>query len=204
MPNLYVEKRVSKTEEIWKPIKDYEGLYEVSNFGKVRNCRSYSPHTTSNKTKFGKLKTQRENNCGYLRVRISKNCKGKDLFVHRLVAETFLEKQEGKSVVNHIDCDKKNNHVSNLEWVSTSENMKHAYQNGLINMYSEKRKESMAKVHIKQKKKVLILNNKGEKLGIFDSLQEASLFFGFNRAYFSSVYKNGNPKFNVELLGESQ
>jgi hypothetical protein len=200
-----VEKGVSKTEEIWKPIKDYEGLYEVSNFGRVRNCRSYSPHTTSNKTKFGKLKTQRENNCGYLRVCLSNSGVHKDFFVHRLVAEVFIENPEGKPAVNHIDGDKKNNHFNNLEWVSYSENTRHAYKNNLISTISDKKKISIKKAQDMSKKKVLILDKKsGEKLGVFSSLTEASLYFGFHDKYFSNARKRGHGKFKAVILGDDE
>lgn len=70
---------------------------------------------------------------GYLRVRISyKDGSYLDQYVHRLVATLFIDKVEGKEEVNHIDANKENNHVSNLEWVSHAENMKHAQDNKLI------------------------------------------------------------------------
>lgn len=86
---------------------------------------------------FGNIKSKRYNkplkgflsNCGYVRVQIgSPNNKH---YVHRIVAETFIEKIDGKSHVNHIDGNKQNNAVENLEWVTQSENDKHAYDTGL-------------------------------------------------------------------------
>lgn len=68
---------------------------------------------------------------GYAQVTLITNGIQSQHLVHRLVAETFLDKLVGKTEVNHIDGDKKNNHVSNLEWVTGSENMKHAVANGL-------------------------------------------------------------------------
>ena len=93
-------------EEIWCPIKDYEGLYEVSDKGRVRSI------------KFGKeriLKPLR-NTCGYLQVQLWKNGEKKNLLVHRLVAQAFIPNPDNLPQVNHKDEDKENNSVQNLEW----------------------------------------------------------------------------------------
>ena len=103
----------------WYPIKDWEDLYEINKNGDVRNA----------KTK--KLIVGDINNCGYYRVALYNQGQSKKYFRHRLVAEHFLDKPEGKDFVNHIDGDKSNNSLENLEWVSQSENEKHAFANGL-------------------------------------------------------------------------
>ena len=103
----------------WYPVKDWEGLYEINKNGDVRNA----------KTK--KLIVGDINNCGYYRVALYNQGQGKKYFRHRLVAEHFLDKPEGKDFVNHINGDKSNNSLENLEWVSQSENEKHAFANGL-------------------------------------------------------------------------
>lgn len=103
--------------EIWKEIPEYG--YEVSTLGNVRNKRSghvLSPRVQSN----GK----------YLFVSLWKNNKEKHFRVHRLVATAFIENPENKSQVNHKDKDTTNNHVDNLEWVTCSENHKHAFATG--------------------------------------------------------------------------
>lgn len=103
----------------WYPIKDWEGLYELNKNGEVRNV----------KTK--RLIIGDINNCGYYRVRLNKNGISKRYFRHRLVAEHFLEKPIGKDFVNHIDGNKSNNNLNNLEWATQSENEKHAFEIGL-------------------------------------------------------------------------
>lgn len=98
-------------EEIWKDIKGYEGLYQVSNMGRVRrNGNILSLNTVGH---------------GYHSVSLSKNGIVRKILLHRLVAEAFIPNPENKPQVNHIDEDKTNNTLSNLEWVTAKENMSH-------------------------------------------------------------------------------
>ena len=108
-------------EEIWKPVKDYEGLYEVSNLGKVKSYWYGSE-------RFLKLKKDKRN---YRLICLCANNEVKTLKVHRLVAQAFIPNPENKLEVNHKDGDKANNSVENLEWCTRSENNKHAFQTGL-------------------------------------------------------------------------
>ena len=102
-------------EEVWKPIKDYEGLYEVSSLGRVRilNYR---------KTGKGKILKNIECSNGYLTVGLRKNGKRKFLKVHRLVAEAFIPNPEGKPCIDHINTIKNDNRIENLRWVTHEEN----------------------------------------------------------------------------------
>lgn len=118
-------------KEIWKDVVGYEGLYQVSNFGNVRSVdRTYKHYKKGNTFLKGKNKSQ-SNSLGYLIVGLSKNGKPKNIKVHRLVALSFIENPESKPFVNHIDGVKTNNHVSNLEWATASENSSHAFSIGL-------------------------------------------------------------------------
>ena len=108
--------------EEWKDIKGYEGLYQVSNLGRVKSL------------KFGKeriLKTGVDR-YGYISVNLYKNNKRKLCKVHRLVAEAFIPNLENKPEVNHLDEDKTNNMVSNLEWCTRNENVNHGTRNKRI------------------------------------------------------------------------
>lgn len=121
-------------KEIWKPIKDYEGLYEISNFGKVKSL-SRNIYNLKNK-KFNRKTKEKILNCvsnkkGYLTIQLYKNGKQKQYFVHRLVAQAFINNFQNKPQINHIDGNKKNNKVDNLEWVSNLENNKHSWLIGL-------------------------------------------------------------------------
>lgn len=124
--------------EIWKDILDYEGLYQISNFGNVKALERYINIRDKQallKEKFLKFD---DSNLGYRRVTLSKNGKTKRFFVHRLVALHFLDKVEGKDIVNHLDNNPSNNHVNNLEWCTHQENMLHAQkQNRLFEAQSK-------------------------------------------------------------------
>lgn len=122
--------------EVWKDIKDFEGLYQVSNLGRVRsldrtvyqiNPRSGNYFTFNYK---GKILKQM-NMSGYLVVSLSKDNIKNKYKIHRLVALSFLSNPENKREVNHIDGDKFNNNLSNLEWATSRENQIHAYETGL-------------------------------------------------------------------------
>lgn len=109
-------------KEIWKPIKNYETYYEVSNLGNVRNY----------KTK--KILKGDINTCGYRRVVLYAPVK-KRFFIHRLVAYHFCDGYQEELIVNHKDGNKLNNMADNLEWVTRSENDLHAYKNDLRHVH---------------------------------------------------------------------
>lgn len=118
-------------EEIWKDIKDYEGLYQVSNFG---NIRSLDRIVKSSGGRTQQLRGRPMTICYNKRVNVyevhlHKDNKRRCLKIHRLVAEVFVYNDDpiNKTTVNHIDGDRSNNKADNLEWVSYSENEKHAY-----------------------------------------------------------------------------
>lgn len=116
--------------EIWKDVPNYEGLYQVSNLGNVKSLARKNKNRV-NREKIMKLKL---NNSGYYQVWLCKNNKSKGFFVHRLIALTFVPNLNNFPEVNHIDAVKTNNKVSNLEWCTHMDNMKHANNLGLISI----------------------------------------------------------------------
>lgn len=114
--------------EIWKDLKGYEGLYQVSNLGNIKRIIFRNRVVTKPMEKLLKFFKK---GSGYFAVSLYKDCKKKNTFVHRLVAENFIENNQNKKTVNHIDGNKFNNHVENLEWCTYSENHKHAFKIGL-------------------------------------------------------------------------
>jgi len=104
--------------EIWRQIKDYEGIYEVSNLGNIRTIRT------------GIIRVCQLHKYGYITVRLSKNGKVKKVLVHRLVAQAFTHTVENKPYITHIDGDRQNNIVANLKWTNASESTNQALKTG--------------------------------------------------------------------------
>lgn len=115
---------MKSNNEIWKDIPNYEGLYQVSNFGKVKTLKIINDKARHPKTKILK---QCKNSSGYLIVNLSNKTKR----THRLVAEAFIPNPNNYPCVNHKDGNKENNCVSNLEWCTYSHNNTEAYRLGL-------------------------------------------------------------------------
>lgn len=106
--------------EEWRDVKGYEGLYEVSNLGRVKSLprNGTIPEEHLMKPHFV---------CGYVQYELTSKNKKKGLKAHRLVAEAFLPNPLNKREVNHIDGDKHNNRLDNLEWATSSENQLHSF-----------------------------------------------------------------------------
>lgn len=114
--------------EIWKDITGYEGLYMISNLGNVKSLVGFNGKEYYNRDL---ILRQTLTTTGYYKVELYKQKKRKSLKVHRLVAIHFIDNYLCKEVVNHLDGDKLNNKVENLEWCTTRENVIHAIETGL-------------------------------------------------------------------------
>lgn len=130
--------------EIWKCITGYESMYQISNFGRVKSIERTC------KTKGGGLRPISEkilnlpyDKDGYRTAYLSKDSNTITHKVHRLVAIAFIENKHNKPQVNHIDGNKSNNHVDNLEWVTNQENQLHAHDIGLFDHSNKTRRKSV-------------------------------------------------------------
>jgi len=121
--------------EIWLPVPDYEGYYEVSNFGGVRSVDRIVLTERGSKLRVkGNVKNPTVLKAGYLVVGLHKGNKTKAASVHRLVGLAFIPNPNKEQFsINHKDGNKANNHVSNLEWATLEENTKHQWATGLAN-----------------------------------------------------------------------
>lgn len=170
-------------EEIWKDIKGYEGLYQVSNLGRVKSLdRVVEQKNNGSYTKTlykGKILKNHSTPNGYLNVHLSKNGKASWKLIHRLVAETFLKKTPNKNIVNHLDNNPKNNKVYNLEWTDYKGNMQYASKQGRMKAHLD----CLKKAQEKRRKPVVAI--KGKEILHFNSAKEAEKY-GFNHRHISS------------------
>lgn len=167
------KEELTKQKEIWKPVAGYEGLYEVSNEGNVRSLKSGRWRNRR------KILTPRKIDNGYHLVALCKDGTGKQMYVHRLVAQAFIPNPNNLETVNHKDEVKTNNNVSNLEWMSHKDNN---------NFGTRNRRIAEARVnHPKLSKLVQMLDKStGELLETFPSMDEARRVTGIAQ---SSIYK---------------
>lgn len=147
-------------KEQWKAIKGFEKLYEICADGRI-------------KARSGKIIRPYDNGVGYLTVHLYKNGERHTRKIHRLVAEAFISNPERKPQVNHIDGNKANNHVDNLEWATQSENMRHSYSNGL----RAKHRRSVVQIEITTKKIIRV----------YKGASEAERATGIKHEYISSA-----------------
>lgn len=169
--------------EVWKPIKETDGAYMVSNNGRVKS----NPKTTfrSNGSKItskGRIIKQQFDNKGYLRIRIIYNDIRLTYKAHRLVAQNFKPNPKNKSQVNHIDGCKSNNELNNLEWNTPKENIRHASKNGLRGYLKG---EDKPQSKLKESDVRFIKDNRGKISG-----RKLSEMFSVNRSTIINIYSN--------------
>ena len=119
-------------DEKWVQIPEYFGLYKISTIGQI---------ISFHKRNYNKSLKERIDRAGYKTVKLSKNGVTTTCFLHRLIASAFIPNPENKGFVNHIDGDKLNNDIENLEWCTHAENMQHAYKYGLLKVPDQYKKK---------------------------------------------------------------
>lgn len=159
-------------EEIWKDITNFEGIYQVSNLGRVRSLDRIAVGKKQKHKLKGRILKTYENSI-YYNVFLRKDGKSYEKNVHRLVAETFIKNENNYSDVNHKDGNKHNNKVSNLEWCDRSFNITHSYNV----LKSNHAKHILKEQAEKRKKQVNQYDLQGNYLKTWDSISEAEAFY---------------------------
>lgn len=161
--------------ERWKDITKYEDYYKVSNLGRVKSIDRITIDSIGRKKLFkGVILKQDISPAGYKRITLNKDGGQITKFVHRLVAQEFIPNPNKLPYINHIDCNKINNTVENLEWVTPLENNLHAIKNNLRKNF----------------KKVNQYDLSGNLLNTFDSQRDASLKTGVCYKQINACIKN--------------
>ena len=183
----------SRSSEEWRPIKDFEGLYEVSNMGRIRSIERSVTYSSGRTIHWkGKILSQKQSNNGYLKVGLFKDGKGYNLYTHRIVATMFVDNPDSKKYVDHINCERKDNRSANLKWCTVSENIN--------NPITIKRMMDAG-----NKTSILQISKDGVVIKEFESINEASRETGICRTSISStclgkqrtaggyLWRKGNP-----------
>lgn len=166
--------------EIWKDIDGYEGIYQVSNLGRVRSL----DRKVYNYMKKGRVLKPRDNGHHYQYVSLSNGgITDKHCYIHILVAKTFIENPNEYEQVNHKDFDKTNNSVDNLEWVSRSQNIEHYRQSAYARAVEERRctkiRSKLIDRVLREKDKIISIYKTG--LSIEDTAKKAGVGRDFAR-----------------------
>ena len=128
------------TDEKWLPVKDYEGIYEVSSHGRVRSLDRRIRHSEGfTRKRKGQILRPTINSVGYASVSLYRDGKEIRRNIHRLVSEAFLANLSQRPCVNHKNSDRTDNRVTNLEWCTYSENSEHAAGKGRLNVTKRKK-----------------------------------------------------------------
>ena len=168
-------------KEKWKNVEGYNGLYKISNTGRIVSYKKGKPYELA----------PYSNNRGYLAIGLSDGLVRRRYTMHKLVARHFIPNPENKPQVNHKDGDKHNNHVDNLEWVTQSENIQHSYKIGLRTYNSEIYHKN--KYNEQKKVGIIAINLETLESFHFQSINEAARQLDCNKGNIRHVL-NGKYK----------
>lgn len=170
-------------KEIWKDIKGYEGKYQISNLGRVKSF----PRKGARKTEH--ILKPNKNHRGYLIIHLQNNYKRKGVVLHRLVAEAFIPNPNNLPQVDHIDDNKENNKVSNLQWITNYDNMRKSWETGARSLEKSYKR---GKEHPRAKK-IIQYDKKGNYIKTWDCILEASRVLKINDKNICACAKGKRP-----------
>lgn len=162
--------------EQWKDIKNYEGKYQISNLGRVKSLKKWSGNKYNPKWVYqDRILHPSNNGNGYLIIGLKKNNIRKNYYIHRLVAEHFIDNPNNYKEVNHLDYNKENNKADNLEWCTRKENIEYSIENmkGRKSITHSNTNEKYI-TYRKRKNKYRVVIDRKEKQ--FNTLEEAINF----------------------------
>lgn len=177
------------TNEVWRDIDGYEGLYQISNLGRIKSL----PKKTKQKTTFLRPGV---NSVGYANVVLHKNGEKHNYKVHRLVARAFIPNSEDLPCINHKDENKLNNNVSNLEWCSVKYN---------TNYGSGMRRNAEKQIATKATRKPIFMIDGNNNITWFQSIRDCQRITGLCQTHISKVIRGIYRQYNgfrFELAGE--
>jgi hypothetical protein len=178
--------------EIFKDVVGYEGLYKISNLGRVKALNK-----NGNNKKKDIIRIQRVNQFGYLTFNICKNNKKKFIQIHRLVAESFIPNPENKPEVNHKKGIKTDNRVSELEWSTRIENASHSYYvlNNKSGIKKAQKKANEVNTIFKENEIKNVLIKRASGISCIEIAKE----YGVNRVTITKVIRENKVKFGVNI-----
>lgn len=176
-------------DEEWRDVVGYEGLYQVSNLGRVKSLSKRIVYKDGREYNYpSKVMKNQKVSTGYRKVMLYGVNGNKQYYVHRLVAETFIPNPNNLSDVNHKDGCKTNNILSNLEWRSRSDNQKHAYKNGLNWVHMDEA--------IKERSRPVIqFTPDGKLVAEYPSTMEASRITNYTQSRIATYCRGENKRF---------
>lgn len=178
--------KYSIKKEVWKDVVGYEGLYEISSFGRLKRLKRTTPGKDGVEYNYPESINKGDyDKDGYIRTTMSKNRKKKTKKLHRLVAEAFIPNPNNYPEVNHLDESKDNNHVNNLEWTTTKGNANYGTRNERITNHPNQ----IAKIN-GWKKPVRVTNLKTGDIETFESATKASERLGLHQTLISRCCRN--------------
>lgn len=172
-------------KEVFVPIVGFEGLYEVSNLGTVKRVEHWVDRKKGGKQLLNeKICKHTKTKMGYYRLSLWKNNIGTPFLIHRLLAIHFIANPNNKPHINHIDCDKGNNSLSNLEWVTRSENIQHAMKMGVMkNQFKSGFDSQLCKLTPEDVKGIKKMRKEGK------TLREIGEYYGISGRHVSGIYR---------------